>query len=458
MAAFDLALSQVRSGTDDLLTPARINQLARSGDMDFRNTTLTPGNTLRLFVQQVAHGNVACAAVRHLAGTEFSDSAWCQARKRLPLELITQVHGTLVEAARRELDDGHDLGAEPYRWHGHRLYVVDGTSDSMPDTPELRTHYGVPSGCRPGLGFPTSHLVMMMDHKSGLLLDCRDAELTASDLSQTPPLLAHLRPGDLLLGDVAFAGWAHLALLLQANLHAVMPMHHRRIVNFVPGRAHVHPHKGKATQRTGKPRSRVLQTLGPDDQLVEYIKPREQPAWMSDEQWAQLPDTIRVREIRRTVKRHGFRAMTVCIVTTLLDPEAYPADELIELRLTRWMIETNIRHLKITLGMDVLKCKTLAGIRKERWIFVLVYNLIRIVMLRAARAQGVRVNRLSFADTLAWLRYGDIGNLPRLIVNPLRPGRLEPRVIKRQKKEFPYMTAPRAELKAQLIARHCDTA
>jgi hypothetical protein len=122
------------------------------------------------------------------------------------------------------------------------------------------------------------------------------------------------------------------------------------------------------------------------------------------------------------------------------------------------MIETNFRHLKITLGMDVLKCKTLSGIRKERMVFLLVYNLIRIVMLRAARSQGVNVNRVSFADTLAWLRHGDIHDRPELIVNPMRPGRLEPRVLKRAKKQFPYMTKPRTVLKAQLRAKHCDTA
>jgi hypothetical protein len=108
--------------------------------------------------------------------------------------------------------------------------------------------------------------------------------------------------------------------------------------------------------------------------------------------------------------------------------------------------------------MDVLKCKTIDGVRKERLVFVLVYNLIRLVMLHAARAQRVNVNRLSFADTLAWLRHGDLDVLPSLTVNPLRAARLEPRVLKRQKKEFPYMTRPRAELKAQLRAKHGDGA
>src|SRR5437870_8754470 len=113
---------------------------------------------------------------------------------------------------------------------------------------------------------------------------------------------------------------------------------------------------------------------------------------MDDQECKQLPASITVREIRRQVKRNGFRPITVTIVTTLLDPEQYPADELIELRLSRWMVEINIRHLKITLGMDVLKCKTLEGVRKERLVFLLVYNLIRVLMLTAARCQRVNVN------------------------------------------------------------------
>jgi hypothetical protein len=461
MAAFDLALSRVRNGSDELLLPTRIDQLARAGAVRFRDTTLTPGNTLRLFAQQVAHGNVACSAVHHLAGEDFSDSAWCQARRRLPIEFVRQLHRSIVDDARRELDLTDSVGDTDHRWRGHRVYVVDGTNDSMPDTPELRMHYGVPAGCREELGFPTSSLLLVMDHRSGLLIDCIDSPMNTSDISQTPPTHAHLSAGDILLGDVAFVGWAHLALILQANLQAVMPAHHRRIINFTPQPKHAHPRKGKSSKRAGKPRSRIVRILGQDDQLAEYFKPVEKPAWMSDEQWQTLPESITVREIRRTVKRHGFRPMTVTIVTTLLDPEQYPADELVELRLTRWMIETNIRHLKITLGMDVLKCKTLDGVRKERLMFLLVYNLIRIVMLRAARAQGVNANRLSFADTLAWLRLADTNDLniiARLKINPLRPGRLEPRVLKRPKKQFPYMTCSRATLKAQLRAKNWDTA
>ena len=460
MAAIDQALVRIRQdGGSDLLRPDKVNQLALDLGHEFRDTALTPGNTLRLFVQQVAHGNIACSAVRHLAEKDFSDSAWCQARSRLPMELVQRVHEQVIEQARRELDLADDMGDGPYRWHGHRLHVVDGTSDSMPDTPELRQHYGVPSGCREQLGFPTSHLLLSMDHRSGLLIDCIDSPVYTSDLSQTCKIHQGLGEGDVLLGDDSFSSWGHLALLLRAKLHAITPVHHRRIVDFTAGRPHVRENLGKVGSHLGKPRSRIIEQLGTDDQLVEYFKPVQKPAWMSDEQWKQLPGSITVREVRRTVKRAGFRAMVVTIVTTLLDAQKYPADELIELRLSRWMIETNIRHLKITLGMDVLKCKTLAGIRKERLIFLLVYNLIRVLMLRAARAQRVNVNRLSFADTLAWLRLGDLNaGVPALKINPRRPGRLEPRALKRQKKEFPYMKLPRSTLKSQLRARHCDTA
>jgi Transposase DDE domain len=457
MAGFDLALTRVRDQAAQLLVPDRINQLARVKDHTFRNTILTPGNTLCWFVRQIAHGNVACTSVHRLAGEKFSDAAWCQARQRLPMELIQRVHRNLIDQARRDLDERDDLGDDLYRWRGHRLRVVDGTSDSMPDTPTLRQHYGVSGRCREQLGFPTSHLMLLLDHRSGLLIDCIDSRINTNDASVVPQTHRHLQAGDVLLGDVAFSGYAHLALLLQANLHAILPTHQRRIVDFQSDRAFAHPRKGKSSNRIGKPRSRVIRALGDEDQLVEYFKPKQMPRWMDGQQWEQLPDSITVREIRRQVKRDGFRPITVTIVTTLLDPEQYPADELVELRLTRWMVETNIRHLKITLGMQRLKCKTPERVQKERLIFLLVYNLIRIVMLNAARRQRVNVNRISFADALSWLRYGDVSLPPELKINPQRRCRLEPRALKHSQNRYPYMKLPRHVLKSQLRARNCDT-
>jgi hypothetical protein len=458
MAGFDLALARVANDTAELLDPSHINQLARVRDHTFRNTILTPGNTLCWFVRQIAHGNVACTSVHRLAGETFSDAAWCQARDRLPIELIQQMHRGLIDQVRRDLDRHDDVGDGAYRWRGHRLSVIDGTSDTMPDTPALREHYGVSGRCREELGFPTAHLMLLLDHRSGLLVDCIDSKINTHDASVAPQTHQHLEAGDVVLGDSAFSGYAHLALLLQANLHAILPMHQRRTVDFKPDRAFAHPRKGNSRKRKGKPHSRVIRSLGVEDQLVEYFKPKEKPKWMDDQQWKLLPDSITLREIRRQVKRDGFRPVLFTIVTTLLDPEQYPADELVELRLTRWMVETNIRHLKITLGMKQLKCKTLERIRKERLIFLLVYNLIRIVMLNAARRQRVNVNRISFADALSWLRYGDLSLPPELKINPHRRGRLEPRVLKHSQNRYPYMKQPRRVLKSQLRARHRDTA
>ena len=149
MAAFDLALARVQQQDSGDLRSERINQLACDGNHTFRNTTLTPGNTLTLFVQQIAQGNIACSSMRHLAGRNFSDSAWCQARERLPLELIRQVHRGVIDAAREELALSDDIGNGngSYRWRGHRVFVVDGASDAMPDTPVLRART---TACRRG--------------------------------------------------------------------------------------------------------------------------------------------------------------------------------------------------------------------------------------------------------------------------------------------------------------------
>lgn len=143
--------------------------------------------------------------------------------------------------------------------------------------------------------------------------------------------------------------------------------------------------------------------------------------------------------------------MTLTMVTTLVDPAAYPADALLELRLRRWDVETNLRHLKVTMNMDVLRCKSEQGVRKELAVFCLVYNLVRVVMLEAAWRQAVPVARVSFADALKWTRHARPGEtLPDLIVNPRRPDRAQPRCKKRRPKPYDLMNKPRGVLRKRL--------
>jgi hypothetical protein len=144
----------------------------------------------------------------------------------------------------------------------------------------------------------------------------------------------------------------------------------------------------------------------------------------------------------------------IILVTTLLDAKAYPAQELTELYLSRWQIEVNFRHLKTTMGMEVMHCKSVEGVTKELYMFAIVYNLVRLVMLEASRRQKVPLERISFVDALRWLRDTPAGELlTRLVVNPLRPDRLEPRVLKRRMKEYNLMKRPRHELRKELARK-----
>lgn len=173
---------------------------------------------------------------------------------------------------------------------------------------------------------------------------------------------------------------------------------------------------------------------------------------MTAEEYAALPASIFVRELRYRVSQPGFRTREILLVTTLLDPIQYPAAELAQLYFDRWRVEVNLRHLKQTLHMDVLRCKTVAGIHKELRMLALVYNLVRLIMLEAAKQQRVNVERISFIDALRWLVHVRPGeSLCTLIVNPLRLGRVEPRVVKRRPKQYPLMKRPRHELKQALL-------
>lgn len=168
-----------------------------------------------------------------------------------------------------------------------------------------------------------------------------------------------------------------------------------------------------------------------------------------------MPRLLQVRELAYRVNRAGFRVRSVTLVTTLLDPVAYPADSLADLYRARWGVETDLAHLKTTLGMDVLKCETEAGVLKELAVFALVYNLVRAVMCEAGHRQSVCPERISFVDALRWLSSAPPGTpLPKLIVNPVRPDRIEPRSQKRRAKKFPYMIRPREELRRRILAQH----
>jgi hypothetical protein len=185
-------------------------------------------------------------------------------------------------------------------WRGHRTFLVDGSSFSMPDEPELQRHFGQPGGQAPGCGFPVAKILALFHAGTGLLLDVAAAPLRTHDMGHVEAV--------------------HLALLLGRGVHAVLRIHQMQIVDFTPGRPHASPRDKKGG--SGRPRSRWLRSLGTLDHVVEWFKPVRRPAWMTEEQFAQLPETITLRELRYQTNRRGFRTRCVTLVTTLLDAEA----------------------------------------------------------------------------------------------------------------------------------------
>lgn len=437
------ALTQVK---DEL--PRRIEQhvhsyLAEHPEWVWRDRELNPLALALLFITQVLHGNTAITHLRHLGAMRCSATAYCNARMRLPLALLEH----LVTAVTHELLPESD---DACRWRGHRVWRGDGTGFSMPDTPELQAHFGQPGQQQPGCGFPVASLLVLCN-QAGFIAKTVAAPLRTHEASQLIRLHDQWGPGDVLVYDRAGCSYAHLALLLQQEMHGVLRMHQKQIVSFRLGRKHKRQF-GKR-QRAGKPNSQWIKRLGKHDQLVRWFKPAGKPRWMTQEQYDALPDSLVLRELRYTIKRRGCRSKVITLVTTLQDPRKYPADELAEQFRGRWEIETSFGHLKTTMGMDVLKCKSVEGVLKELAVFVLVYNLVRLVMLRAAQRQKVPADRISFIDALRWLRDArDGGVVMALIVNPKRPGRVEPRVIKRRMKEYPLLKRPRDELRQLLLS------
>jgi Transposase DDE domain len=436
----DTILKRLRQDVARHIGPDSVLAACKEARHTWRDCALNPVAVFHLFVAQVVRGNTSITGVAALAGKRFTPEAYCLARARLPLAVFQSVLRKLVDALAPDAGDGG-------RWRGHRTFLVDGSGFSMPDEPGLRRAFGQPAGQAPGCGFPVAKMLAMFHAATGTLTKVFLMPLDSHDIAAAAGVRRELSAGDLLVGDRAFCSFAHLAMLANGGIHAVFRMHQRQIVDFTPGRPHARPGAAK-----GLPRSRWVRGLGPLDQVVEWPKPAGRPCWMSAERYAALPGSLAVRELRYRLGRPGFRTREVTLATTLLDAGAYPLEALAELYGTRWRVELNLRHLKTTLKMDVLKCKTLEGVLKELTVYAVVYNLVRLVMCEAASRQGVSVERVSFVDALRWLEHARPGDdLPDLVVNPDRPGRFEPRVRKRRPKQYPLMTKPRSVLRERLL-------
>jgi hypothetical protein len=353
--------------------------------------------------------------------------------KRL-FEKLFQITGqTLTEQA-----------SEKELWHGRHVKVVDGSTCSMPDTASNQKAFGQPPGQKPGCGFPTMAFVGVFCLATGAAIKCALGGWALHDLSLFCLVRTAFETGDILLADRGFCCYVEMALMQMRGVDTVARMHQRRISDFRRGRI-----------------------LGIQDHIVTWNKPQNSPRRISKKDFCSIPDTIDIREIRYRLDIKGFRPHMITLATTLLDSKVYPPEDLADLYFQRWAVELDFRHIKITMQMDVLRCKTAEMIRKEFWCHLLAYNLIRHLMWDARQSKRDCHDRSSFKGTIQYLisfrpfysvttpfqRDIILSKLFSLILAqqvPYRPNRFEPRVKKRRPKTYSLMSKPRNELKTAM--------
>jgi len=240
MGSIAAVLSQFKRQWREQLDPQLVRRICQDVGYTWRERTLAPWTVCAVFLLQILHGNTACAHLPHLTDLAFSASAYCQARAKLPLEVLRRLVSSLVSTFR-------GIVAQTELWHGHRLWIADGSSFSMPDTPALQRRFGQSGGQRPGCGFPTASILALFQASTGLLTQVVARPLRVHDLSGIQRLHGQLAAGDVLLGDTGLSSFAHLALLWQRGVHGLFPVHQRQIVSFRAGRAH-----GRRHSRTEK--------------------------------------------------------------------------------------------------------------------------------------------------------------------------------------------------------------
>jgi len=448
MASVSPLLARIKSDFQQYLSHSLIEAVCRGAGHRWRRRKLDPVATIHLFVLQMLHCNSAIRHLRHLAKLPINAAAYCKARMRLPLavlqELLTRSSATLGEALTKE------AGRDRTCWHGHRTLLTDGTATIAPDTKALRKVFPQQATQAKGCAYPAPRVLGLFDAITGLVVQFMAFSLLVNEHSRIWQLHPLLAAGDLLVGDCGFCSFAHVALLWERKVLALFRKPKSQIVSFRAHRKAFEQRRGPRTRarQKGRPRSKFVRRLGKHDQLVRWIRPNYRIGWLSRKQFERLPKELLVRELRYRIVEKGRRTREVTIVTTLLDANLYPKEEVAKLYGMRWRIETHWHQLKTLLGMEKLKCQTEAGIRKELLMYALVYNLIHALMMRAAIRQGVSVERISFMDALRWLVSAAPGEeLPDLQVNPQRPERYEPRVLKGSRRSYAKMHWPRQQLR-----------
>jgi hypothetical protein len=443
----------------EVLSAEVVSQAVTAIGTCWNNRIFTPLVTLWVFLGQVLSADHSCRAAvarliahrasRGLRPCSSETGAYCQARKRLPERFFS----TVACQVGRNLDARAD---SQWLWKGRSVYLFDGSTVSMPDTPENRKEYPLTYNQRPGTAFPVARIGAIISLACGAVLNlgiCRYAGKGQGEVSLLRQLWDILRPGDVLLTDCLMSNWTTIVMLKQRGVETVSRLNKAvRSADF-----------------------RLGIRLGKDDHLVHWVKPTSIRS-VDRDTYRSLPEFITLRETRIRVEQPGFRTRSIVIVTTLLDPEQTTKEDLATLYRARWNNELDLRSIKITLQMDLLRCKTPELVRKEIWTHVLAYNLIRTIMAQAASQIGVQPRSVSFKATIQILEafqpviayQGHWGiqhrqELYQLLLKAIathrvadRPDRFEPRMTKRRPKNYDRLTKPRREIKREMLNRFSE--
>ena len=408
----------------------------------YRERLYAPTETLSMFLAQAMSADRSCqhmvnqAAVQRLAGGLSACSThtggYCQARQRLPLPMLrglTQHLGTVID----------EQVPPAWRWRGRRVRIVDGTTVTMPDTAANQAAFPQQRRQQPGLGFPISRLVAITCLASGALLNAAIGRFQGQGGDEQTLLRSiqdTFQAGDIILGDALFASYFFIATMQARGVDILMAQQGAR--------------KRSTDFRRG-------QRLGQRDHIVVIDKPKQRPEWMSEAEYAAAPASLKLRELNAGGK---------ILVTTLLSPKAAPKAELKALYQSRWQVELDIRQIKTTMGMDMLSCKSPEMAKKEIWVYLLAYNLIRLMMAQSALLADITPRMISFKHCLQlwliWVQRVDTSHDEHLSTLWLlmaqqrvgnRPGRIEPRAVKRRPKPLPLLTKPRDQAR-DAIKKH----
>jgi hypothetical protein len=438
---------------DQALPEAAIQQAADGDGLDFAHgpdDIYTPAITLWAFLAQVLSAGKSCvAAVARVMVLRIAlglppcsahTGAYCKARAKLPEDFLRRLTYAAGEAC-------EDQAPDDWRWRGRRVLLADGCEVTLPDTPENQKAYPQHSSQGPGLGFPVLRLVVLLTFATASLVGAAFGPHQGKETGETAllrELLGRLRPGDVVVADRYYCSYWMVALLWQLGVDVVFRLHQRRDHDFRRGRR-----------------------LGAGDHVVTWAKP-SRPAWMDPGTYAQLPGELTIREVRFRVETPGYRPEEIVAATTLCDAGEYAKDDIADLYHRRWHVELDIRAIKQALRMDKLACKAPAMARRELWAHLLGYNLVRAAMAQAAAVRGLSPRQVSFAgavqilEAFRWLLLCSRGAARGAVCLAVlvaigahevgdRPGRCEPRRVKRRPKSYGWLTQPRAEARAELL-------